>query len=174
MLPLLVTIKDGVVDEVVVCQNSADLEAKFKAACKARGRKIGEDRLDDGYAEFEGGSVCMTWASPPQFLWLTHEVLGMRLRAGVTPAGVELRADYPPLKDNPEDQALVYTDVFGPNPRLQFLVYEPQQDEPAVSIRYNRDGSIAEVALRQDIQQKVVQNDQDTAWMRERAAGGDC
>ena len=72
MVPCIVVVKDGVVDENILCVDSADAEKRFLDKCAERlsnwDEYSAEDReacLDDGYAEYVTGSVCLSWAMTP-------------------------------------------------------------------------------------------------------------
>ncbi len=70
MKPILLIIRDSVVDSAIICKNGADLEKKFLDACELHisnfDKYNNEDKeaiMDNGYEEFgTGNSICMTWA----------------------------------------------------------------------------------------------------------------
>ena len=64
MIPILVVIKNNVVDTATVCRNAEDLEALFAQECSDYGVEACDVNFDDGYMELEDGtSICMTWAN---------------------------------------------------------------------------------------------------------------
>lgn len=65
MVPCLVTIKNGVVDYIKICKDSADLEARFEKKNRDHGRETNSEEMDDGYVELEDVTICMTWADSP-------------------------------------------------------------------------------------------------------------
>lgn len=66
VMPLLITIKNGVVDEAVVARDSGHLEELFKQANRDHGRETNDDEMMDGYVELEDVTICMTWACLPE------------------------------------------------------------------------------------------------------------
>jgi hypothetical protein len=73
-----------------------------------------------------------------------------------------------PLKqpEDPHGTAQVAVDYF--NGGLQALVYDSPCDEQAVAVRYNQDGTIAEIAVRRDLMDRVINNDRVSAWQEAR------
>lgn len=59
---LVITIKDGVVDEALSFLNNASAEKYYKKVCLDNGaiHERMNDYLDDGYYMWTGGSVCIT------------------------------------------------------------------------------------------------------------------
>lgn len=63
MTPILVIIKNNVVDSVIVCRDSSDMETLFAQECSDYGVEACDVNYEDGYMELEDGtSICMTWA----------------------------------------------------------------------------------------------------------------
>jgi len=65
----------------------------------------------------------------------------------------------------------ILQDVFGEQETLcQVLVYEPSQEEPALAIRFNDDGTIAEISLPKKYRALIVKAEAHTAspWMIRR------
>lgn len=62
MIPTLVSIKNGVVDNIVICKDGDELERLFIAENEAYGRETNEDEMTDGYVELEDMTICMAWA----------------------------------------------------------------------------------------------------------------
>lgn len=57
------------------------------------------------------------------------------------------------------------------NNRLQVCVNDTQEDEPALHVRYNQDGSIAEIMVRDDLMSVVkIMDGPTTEWQKERDA----
>jgi hypothetical protein len=55
------------------------------------------------------------------------------------------------------------------NDRLQIVVMDRQEDEPALHVRYNSDGGIVEIMVREDLVDMVkIASGPTTAWQRER------
>ena len=55
------------------------------------------------------------------------------------------------------------------NDRLQLLTYDASNDDAAVFVRLNPDGSVAEILVRDDLMSKVRSERGDaTAWQNER------
>ncbi len=92
-----------------------------------------------------------------------------------------------PSGDRGEKTLLVEADVesvksFGPyakgagasfdwyNDRLQILVYDGPEDEPALHVRYNADGTIAEIIVRNDLMGLVKPEGamKMSEWQKER------
>ena len=71
--------------------------------------------------------------------------------------------------EDPHGTAQMALDYF--NGGFQALAYESASDEQAVSVRYNADGSIAEIAVRRDLMSKVITNDQPSPWQNARDKG---
>lgn len=73
-----------------------------------------------------------------------------------------------PLKqpEDPHGTAQVAVDYF--NGAIQALAYDAPSDEQAVAIRYNSDGTIAEIAVRSDLLPKVISNAHVSAWQAAR------
>lgn len=63
MTPILVTIKNGVVDSATIARNGAHLEQLFMKENADHGRIANSDEVEDGYVELEDVTICMTWAS---------------------------------------------------------------------------------------------------------------
>jgi len=64
LIPVLITIKDNVVQEAMICKSAKQLEQKFKKECLDYGVCPNENNYDDGYMLLEDGtSICMTWSS---------------------------------------------------------------------------------------------------------------
>ena len=66
---------------------------------------------------------------------------------------------------NAETDASIQLDWY--NDRLQILIYDGQQDEPALKVRLNPNGAIAEVIRRPDIVPQPHAHP-TTAWEAER------
>lgn len=63
--------------------------------------------------------------------------------------------------------ASVYLDWH--NDRLQFLVYDGVEDENAVMVRLHRDGSVAEIIVRDDLMGEVkIESGETSPWQEER------
>ena len=65
-IPLLVTIKNGVVDEAVIAEDGQHVEQLFIQECSLYGRETNSDELANGYVELEDVTICITWAFPPK------------------------------------------------------------------------------------------------------------
>jgi hypothetical protein len=80
--------------------------------------------------------------------------------------GKELHISFPGTRQ----RAVVALDAFRENggsaPCLQLLVYEAGADEPAVAVRFNDDGSIAEVVAEKEI--VVVPQGTASRWQARR------
>lgn len=64
MTPILVVIKNNVVDSATICRDAEDLETLFAQECSDYGVEACDVNFDDGYMELEDGtSICMTWAA---------------------------------------------------------------------------------------------------------------
>lgn len=63
MIPLVIVLKNGVVDEATIFQNEIDAETRFITENVDRGRDTNSDELDNGYVELEDATICLTWAS---------------------------------------------------------------------------------------------------------------
>ena len=75
MIPCVIVILDGVVEENIQCNNSEHAESVFLDKCASNlsnwDEYTADDRevcLEDGYAIFGRGSVCLSWASSPEDL----------------------------------------------------------------------------------------------------------
>lgn len=62
MTPCLVTIKKGVVDGILICQDGKHLEETFIQLNQDYGRETNSDEMDEGYVELEDVTICMCWA----------------------------------------------------------------------------------------------------------------
>src|SRR5262245_53232968 len=64
----------------------------------------------------------------------------------------------------------VHADYFGApgHERFQWLVFDGQSDDPAVAVRLNPDGSVAEIAVRHDLRDRVTTDKDDSPWMKAR------
>lgn len=62
MIPTLVVIRNGVVDKVIICNDATTLENLFHEESIDRGRPPTQQELDNGYAELEDTTICMSWA----------------------------------------------------------------------------------------------------------------
>ena len=61
--PILVVIKNNVVDIAIVCKSAEQLEKRFTNECKSYGIEPVDYNFDDGYMQLEDGtSICMIWA----------------------------------------------------------------------------------------------------------------
>lgn len=65
MIPVLVTIKNSVVAEAVAYRSAEQLEAAFVQANRDYGRETNSDEMDNGYADIEDATLCMTWVVRP-------------------------------------------------------------------------------------------------------------
>jgi len=63
MIPTLVTIRNGIVDQVVICEDGKELEDRFVAENRAFGRETNAEEMDEGYVELEEVTICMCWAT---------------------------------------------------------------------------------------------------------------
>ncbi len=55
------------------------------------------------------------------------------------------------------------------NDRLQLVINDRQCDEPALHVRFNPDGSVAEVLVRDDLRDKIETDDRNISdWQKER------
>lgn len=86
----------------------------------------------------------------------------------------------PPLTDFPLDVEL---DYWGRTPHLQVLCrnHNDREGEPAVCVRYDRDGRVVEVAINKpdvlvvsDYSQGLLDRAKDSPWVIERAANPTC
>jgi hypothetical protein len=59
-VPLVIVIKDGVVDQAIQCRDSAQADQVFLSLCKpyASNPEDLEAHLEDGYLAFMNGSIC--------------------------------------------------------------------------------------------------------------------
>ena len=63
MTPVLITIKNGIVDTAVIQKNALDLEKSFKEEVEQYGVEACDVDFENGYIELEcGATICMTWA----------------------------------------------------------------------------------------------------------------
>ena len=87
---------------------------------------------------------------------------------GQSPLPVEINADcVNAINPTGEQVQGAYLDWW--NDRLQILCYDGVCDEVAVYVRFNPDGTIAEVMLREDLRGKaVIESPEASAWTKER------
>ena len=63
LVPVLVTIKNGVVDGVTIARDEEHLEELFLKENQDYGREPHDAEYENGYAELEDVTICMTWAN---------------------------------------------------------------------------------------------------------------
>lgn len=81
--------------------------------------------------------------------------------------GVEMSILFP-LSGNKVD---VCQDVFGElEEKCQIIIYTCSEDDPAILVRFDDDGTIAEVCLSKETAQKIVPIDTNkpTRWLIQR------
>jgi hypothetical protein len=62
-----------------------------------------------------------------------------------------------------------YTDGEKGKPMLQVLIYEPEQDDYAVAIRFNDDGEIVEIQLDSGARHQIlIVGNEASPWIKER------
>jgi hypothetical protein len=70
MNPIVVVILNGVVHGAYECKDSQHAEKIFEHFAKTYVKGLTDEelneRLDDGYIEFDNGSVCLTWTLDPE------------------------------------------------------------------------------------------------------------
>ena len=118
-----------------------------------------EAELDDGYAHLGEVTLCMSWAELPKCGLVyrrTDLAFGVSLWTNAT--GGEVRVAFP------EGDAQAVMDIYGPNPHAQCLVFEPDNEQAAVIVRYDQLGRVEDIVVREDLQDKLVDEQARTAW----------
>ena len=88
-----------------------------------------------------------------------------------TEHGHEMRV----LLPGAEEPIVAASDWFGPKKKkFQFLIYETQAHEPALSIRFNDDGTLHSILVPREHLDKVSgEHGADPSWSTERDGGPD-
>jgi len=111
-VPVLVIVRNGIVDETVAARDGQELELLFDAAVSARtgGRRPETADLDNGYAELADGTVvAMSWAQPSE---------DSRLYAQAKQRAVEMGFAVRPDPDQPH--RFYFADPHGNGSEISF------------------------------------------------------
>jgi len=60
-IPLVIVIKDNVVNTVTRCKNAEEAEILFETKACLQGHSVYDHHFDNGYIEINNGSICLTW-----------------------------------------------------------------------------------------------------------------
>lgn len=62
LVPMLITIKEGLVYSAKIAKNRTHLEDLFLIENECYGREPNDQDFDNGFVELEGITICMVWA----------------------------------------------------------------------------------------------------------------
>lgn len=161
-VPILVTVVNGVVQDIEICTDRAHLEQRFREENQKYGRETNEAEMDNGYVELEDATICMCSAKSPLPATLIDQSEALERRAIMQPAGPEIQIIY---ADGP---VTAYADVFGENPAGQFCIYDNAQEDPVVVVRFRGDGVATEVEVSDDASVRVIRTQDHSLWCEHR------